>query len=94
MPPHSTAFCARSRADTYNADAVTKTVEDATLGLAKSGQPFAAVLVRSERLPPSASPSSGGDGMGIINLVYAVEPGKRLYIERIDIHGTARRATK
>jgi outer membrane protein insertion porin family len=76
--------------DTYNADAVTKSVEDATLGLAKNGQPFAAVLVRSERLPPSASPSSGGDATGIINLVYAVEPGKRLYIERIDIHGDSK----
>jgi outer membrane protein insertion porin family len=73
--------------ETYNADAVKKTVEDATLGLAKNGEPFAAVLVHSERLPPSTSPSSGGDGMGIINLVYAVEPGKRVYVERIDIHG-------
>ena len=72
--------------DTYNADAVNKTVEDATIGLAKNGEPFAAVLVRSERVPPSAAPASRGDRR-IINLVYAVEPGKRVYVERIDIHG-------
>ena len=74
--------------ETYNADAVNKTVEDATVGLAKNGEPFAAVLVRSERVPASAaSASAGGDRAGIINLVYAVEPGKRVYVERIDIHG-------
>ena len=74
--------------ETYNADAVNKTVEDATIGLAKSGEPFAAVLVRSERVPASAaSANAGGDRAGIINLVYAVEPGKRVYVERIDIHG-------
>jgi outer membrane protein insertion porin family len=72
--------------ETYNADAVNKTVEDATIGFAKNGKPFAAVLVRSERVLPSAA-NAGGDRAGIINLVYAVEPGKRVYVERIDIHG-------
>jgi outer membrane protein insertion porin family len=74
--------------ETYNADAVNKTIEDATIGLAKNGEPFAAVLVRSERVPPSATRTNAGEaGAGTINLVYAVEPGKRVYVERIDIHG-------
>jgi outer membrane protein insertion porin family len=74
--------------DIYNADAVNRTVEDATLGLAKNGEPFAAVLVRSEHLPPRSPSRYGGeDGLGIINVVYAVEPAKRVYVERIDIHG-------
>jgi outer membrane protein insertion porin family len=52
--------------ETYNADAVNKTVEDATIGLAKNGEPFAAVLVRSERVPASAaSANAGGDRAGI-----------------------------
>jgi outer membrane protein insertion porin family len=71
----------RTRAgDIYDADAVEKSVEDATLGLAKQGEPFAAVIVRSERMPESH----------LINLVYAVDAGKRLYVERIDIHGNTR----
>src|SRR5262249_30391175 len=61
--------------ETYNADAVNKSVEDATIGLAKNGEPFAAVLVRSERVPPSATRANAGEpGAGTINLVYAVEP--------------------
>ena len=47
--------------DTYNADAVNKTVEDATIGLAKNGEPFAAVLVRSERVPASAASARPGE---------------------------------
>ena len=52
----------------------------------------------ANRLPPCWSAASacplprpprtpGETGRGIINLVYAVEPGKRVYVERIDIHG-------
>jgi outer membrane protein insertion porin family len=66
--------------DIYDADAVSKSVDAITIGLAKSGQPFATVLPRSERLPER----------GLINLVYAIEDGKRLYVERIDIHGNTR----
>ncbi len=63
--------------DVYNADAVDKTVEDATMGLARNGEPFAAVLTRPERLPERH----------LVNLVYAIAEGKRVYIERIEIHG-------
>jgi len=63
--------------DTYNADAVDKTVEDLAIQLAKNGEPFANVVPHTERKP----------GRQLIDLVYAVQGGKRLYIERIDIHG-------
>jgi outer membrane protein insertion porin family len=64
----------------YDADAVDKTVEDLTLKLAQSGEPFASALVRSDRLPERR----------LINLVYAIDAGKRLYVERIDIHGNTK----
>jgi len=64
----------------YDADAVSKSVDAVTMGLAQSGKPFATVLPRSERLPER----------GLINLVYTVDDGKRLYVERIDIHGNTR----
>ena len=62
--------------DTYDADAVDKTVEDMTMALAKAGDAFASVVVGSERQPGR-----------LIDLVYTIEEGKRLYVERIDIHG-------
>ena len=64
----------------YDADAVSKSVDAVTMGLAENGKPFATVLPRSERLPER----------GLINLVYMVDDGKRLYVERIDIHGNTR----
>ncbi len=64
----------------YSGDAVEKTVEDATLGLAKNGNPFASVLVRSDRVLQ----------LRVINLTYTVEAGKHVYVERIDIHGNSK----
>lgn len=64
----------------YDADAVTKTTDAITMGLAKNGEPFTTVVARDERLPDRR----------LINLVYTVADGKRLYVERIDIHGNAR----
>jgi outer membrane protein insertion porin family len=74
-----------SQGDIYDADAVEKTVDDLTMRLAGRGEPFASVTARSER----AAPVQGG-GTARINLLYTVEPGRRLYIERIDIHGNTR----
>ena len=65
--------------DVYDADAVHKSVEDMTMALAKSGQPFASVIARIEREPGQ-----------LINLAYTIEQGKRLYVERIDIHGNTK----
>jgi outer membrane protein insertion porin family len=65
----------------YDAGAVDKSVEDLALALAKSGAPFAVALPRSERLPPT------GESAGMINLVYTIVDDRRVYVERIDIHG-------
>src|SRR5579862_162556 len=62
--------------DIYDADAVDKTVEDLTMALAKTGAPFASVVAGSARQPGQR-----------IDLVYTIGQGKRLYVERIDIHG-------
>jgi len=48
--------------------------------LARSGEPFAAVAAHSERQRDRL----------LINLVYAIDQGKRVYVERIDIHGNAK----
>ncbi len=65
--------------EVYDADAVHKSVEDMTMALAKSGQPFATVVAGSEKQPGQT-----------INLVYTIEQGKRLYVERVDIHGNTK----
>ena len=67
--------------DIFDADAVDKSVEDMTIALAKSGEPFATVVPRSERQPRLAE---------LVDLVYTIEQGKRLYVERIDIHGNTK----
>ena len=66
--------------DIYDADAVDKSRQDAATGLAKNGEPFVAVLARSQRLPERR----------LIDLVYTVDEGNRLYVERIDIHGNSK----
>jgi outer membrane protein insertion porin family len=69
----------------YDTDAVNKTVDDLTMDLAKKGEPFASVLVQADRVPPSARGAAG-----IINLAYTIDQGKRLYVERIQIHGNTK----
>jgi outer membrane protein insertion porin family len=71
--------------DIYDAGAVSKSVDDLTMDLAKSGQPFASAFPRIERVPPA-----GPAGVGTINLVYTIDEGKRAYVERIEIHGNTR----
>ncbi len=62
---------------TYNAESVDKTVEDLTLAVAEKGFPFAEVRSRIERDPVART----------ISVVYVVEQGKSVYIERINITG-------
>jgi outer membrane protein insertion porin family len=89
--------------DAYDADAVSKTVDDLTMELAKSGQPFASVFARAERVPPPNASAGAGDSAsilpvalggvsaaGTINLVYTIDEGKRVYVERIEIHGNTK----
>ncbi|HWP27798.1 MAG TPA: outer membrane protein assembly factor BamA [Xanthobacteraceae bacterium] len=64
----------------YNAEAVEKTVEAMAIEVARKGYPFAVIRPRGERDPATRT----------VNLVYVVEDGPRLYIERINIRGNTR----
>ncbi|HZU91311.1 MAG TPA: outer membrane protein assembly factor BamA, partial [Stellaceae bacterium] len=77
--------------DTYDAAAVKKTVDDLSLALARAGQPFASVEARTTRTPPAGvGGTAGGGAPGVIAIVYTIEPGKRAYVEEIDIHGNTK----
>jgi outer membrane protein insertion porin family len=64
----------------FDADAVDKTVDDLAIELAKGGEPFASVAARSELRRDRR----------LINLVFAIGEGKRVYVERIDIIGNSK----
>jgi outer membrane protein insertion porin family len=66
--------------NTYNADAVEKTVEELTIEVAKLGFPFAAIRPRGDRDFQNR----------LVNLVYTMEEGPHTYIERINIRGNTR----
>jgi len=66
--------------DVFDADAVDKTVDELAIELARRGAPFAGVIAHSEPVP----------GQRLLNLAYMIVEGKRLYVERIDIHGNTR----
>lgn len=64
----------------YDADAVTKSVEALAIALARRGEPFASVVPRIERHADRR----------IVDVAYRIEQGKRVYIERIQIHGNTK----
>ncbi len=64
----------------YNAEAVEKSVEYMSIDVAKRGYPFAVIKPRGERDIATKT----------INLVYVVEDGPRIYIERINVRGNTR----
>ena len=66
--------------DTYNAEAVDKTVEALTVSVAEQGYAFGQVRPRIDRDPVTRT----------ISVVYVVEQGPRVYIERINIVGNYR----
>ena len=66
--------------DIYDADAVTKSVEALAIALARGGEPFAGVVPRIERHADRR----------IVDISYRIEQGKRVYIERIQIHGNTK----
>jgi len=66
--------------DTYDAALVDKTVDTLTIALAKDGHPFAAVRAERARDPAART----------IGVVFAIEPGPRRYVERIDIRGNSK----
>jgi len=64
----------------YNAEDVEKSVEEVTIELSRLGYAFAQVRPRGDR-----------DVQGrIINVVFVVEEGARVYVERIQISGNTR----
>ncbi len=64
----------------YNAEAVEKSVESLAIEVARRGYPFAVVRPRGDRDQATAT----------INVVFAIEDGPRVYIERINIRGNSR----
>jgi outer membrane protein insertion porin family len=64
----------------YNADLIEKSVEDLSIEVSKRGYPFAVVRPRGDRDPAAKR----------INVVYTLEEGPHVYIERINIRGNTR----
>jgi outer membrane protein insertion porin family len=64
----------------YNAEQVEKTVEDMTVEMSKRGYAFSQVRPRGDR----------DFAARIINVVFVVEQGARVYIERLNIRGNTR----
>ncbi|MFG1400856.1 outer membrane protein assembly factor BamA [Xanthobacter sediminis] len=64
----------------YNAELVEKTVENLTIEVSKKGYAFAQVRPRGDRDFETKK----------INVLFVVEEGPRVYIERIDIRGNTR----
>jgi outer membrane protein insertion porin family len=66
--------------DVYNAEAVEKSVENLSIEVARRGYPFAVVRPRGDRDLATHS----------ISVVFTVEDGPRVYIERINVRGNTR----
>jgi outer membrane protein insertion porin family len=81
VPPESLRYKLRVESGrVYNADAIEKSVEDATVEVARRGYPFAAVRPRGERNVANRT----------VDVTFVVEEGPRTYIERINIKGNTR----
>jgi outer membrane protein insertion porin family len=68
------------RGAVFNAEAIEKTVEELAVEVAKRGYAFAVIRPRADRDYATRT----------INLVFVVEEGPRVYIERINIRGNSR----
>jgi outer membrane protein insertion porin family len=66
--------------DTYNASLLDKTIEALTVRVAEQGFAFGRVRPKVDRVP----------GTNTINVVYVVEEGPRIYIERLNVIGNER----
>jgi outer membrane protein insertion porin family len=81
VDPASLRARLRTRAgESYDAEAVEKTVEEMAIEVSKRGYAFAQVRPRVQQNAQAR----------LINLVYAIDEGPRAYIERINIRGNAR----
>jgi outer membrane protein insertion porin family len=68
------------KGDVYNAEAVEKSIEAIAGETAKKGYAFTQVRPRGQRDPGSQT----------VTIVYSVEEGQRVYVERINIRGNSR----
>jgi outer membrane protein insertion porin family len=66
--------------DVYNAEAVEKSVEEMTIEAARQGFAFATVRPRATR----------DNQNRLVNIVFLVDEGTRVYVERINIRGNTR----
>jgi outer membrane protein insertion porin family len=73
-------FVRTKTGEVYSAELVEKTMEDLAIELAKRGYAFSQVRPRGDR----------DFSTHRINLVYTIEEGPRVYIERIDVRGNSR----
>src|SRR5215468_8099461 len=81
VPPESLRYKLRvEQGKVYNADAIEKSVEDATVEVARRGYPFAVVRPRGERNIANRT----------VDIAFVVEEGPRTYVERINIKGNTR----
>ena len=81
VPPESLRYKLRVESGrVYNADAIEKSVEEATIEVARRGYPFAAVRPRGERNLANRT----------VDITFVVDEGPRTYIERINIRGNTR----
>jgi outer membrane protein insertion porin family len=69
-----------SSGSTYNAEAVEKSVEDMTIEMSKRGYAFSQVRPRGDRNPETRT----------ISVIFVVEEGPRVYVERIQLRGNTR----
>jgi len=69
-----------SQGDVYNAEAVEKSVEAIAGETSKRGYAFAQVRPSGNRDPATRT----------VNIVYSVEEGPRVYVERINVRGNSR----
>jgi outer membrane protein insertion porin family len=73
-------YVATSTGDTYNAEAVEKTLVALTTEVARRGHAFAQVRPRGDRDPAGRQ----------IGITYVVDEGPRVYVERINVRGNTR----
>ena len=90
MLAHCARRCIPCQATSTTPTRWTRPWSDLSIALAKSGEPSSSVVPHSERHHPSSAPHAGAGQVGIIDLAYMLQAGKRLYVERIDIHGNTK----
>jgi outer membrane protein insertion porin family len=69
-----------SAGEVYNGDMVEKTIDALSKEVSRHGYPFTQVRPRGDRDPATRT----------VTIVFVLEEGPRVYVERIDVHGNTR----